>query len=495
MLEPVVSHQTNLRIARYLTSGFYDDTGRPESHFPIDSTGTLTVHVDFPTDAQNLLARHALMSWTSVSGIAFELGGTAEDHDIRLTSDTDGAWSRTSLTLDGDTIGVTVNVGQDWFDTYGTLEISYSAQTLIHELGHALGLGHAGPYNGSAELSDATIAQDSWQRSVMSYFAPLENPAVDADGDYALTPMPADILAIHMLYGTPQNVRTGSDVYGFNGTADGVYAQITDLLESGAPARPIFFTIFDQGGRDRIDLSGDRDGQRVNLRPDTFSSVLGGTNNMAIAHGTLIEDYSAGSRGDVVVGNWLNNTIRGGTGNDLLYGNLGNDRLHGNPGDDRLYGGNGQDWLSGGWGADRLFGGAGRDRLSGHSGADTLTGGSGADILRGGGGADRLVGGTGPDSLWGGAGRDVFVFGWRGNSEKLRDRIWDFQSGTDHLDLRGMDLTYLEGRDFDGTRAGLRYETDRYGLHLTADRDGDLAPDFHLVLRGQFEIAVEDLWL
>lgn len=98
----------------------------------------------------------------------------------------------------------------------------------------------------------------------------------------------------------------------------------------------------------------------------------------------------------------------GGAGNDLA------NTLTGNTGANSLHGLNGNDILNGGLGNDSLFGDGGND---------SLTGGDGDDILSGGAGADTLTGGIGADSF----SFDVI------ETAANRDRIKDFQAGTDHL--------------------------------------------------------------
>ena len=103
------------------------------------------------------------------------------------------------------------------------------------------------------------------------------------------------------------------------------------------------------------------------------------------------------------------------------------------------------------------------DLLDGGDGSDRLYGHGGDDDLRGGAGRDGLDGGTGDDILTGGADGDVFRFrGTWGN-----DRITDFESGADRLDLR---YNGLSPRDLAFSRT---------------DLDGDGADDLLIAANGQ----------
>ena len=320
--------------------------------------------------------------------------------DIVFDDDRAGAYA--SFSASGSQIrAADINVAASWIAAYGAAPGTYGFQTYLHEVGHALGLGHAGDYNGSGRYADdALYANDSWQASVMSYFDQAENTAVAADRAFVVTPMAADVLAARALYGAAP-VRAGDTVYGESSTAGGAL----DLV--AAAGRPLAFTILDTGGRDRLDLSSQTAAQRVDLRPEAVSDVLGHRGTMTIARGTILEDATTGSGDDRVIGNGAANRLDGGAGSDRLEGLGGDDTLLGGDGDDRLLGGGGADRLDGGAGSDDLDGGAGADVLIGGLGADAIAGGSGRDRLLGGDGDDRLVGGSGRDDLDGGEGDDA----------------------------------------------------------------------------------------
>ncbi len=243
--------------------------------------------------------------------------------------------------------------------------------TYLHEIGHALGLTHPGPYNfaGSYEVN-ATHRQDTLEYTVLSYFeAGSDGGGTDHTGSegvsYGATPLLHDILAIQAVYGADLTTRAGDTVYGFNSTAD------RDVFDFNVNANPVV-AIWDAGGIDRIDVSGWSTDQVVDLNEGAISSVGALTRNLAIAWGATIEQAV------------------GGTGNDRLTGNVAANLLDGN---------GGNDVLDGGGGSDTLRGGAGNDLIWGRAGDDVIEGGDGADILHGGEGADRIDGGAGEDWL------------------------------------------------------------------------------------------------
>ncbi|MDJ1008505.1 MAG: M10 family metallopeptidase C-terminal domain-containing protein [Paracoccaceae bacterium] len=430
---------TNDQIADQLTDGFWDSWGGARS-WDVGPGGTLTYNVTGLTAEGQQLARDAFDAWAMVTGLNFvEQTGSS---DITFDDEQSGAFA--SMAVSGnEIIDVDINVSKSWIAGSDRND-TYAFQTYIHEIGHALGLGHAGNYNGGATYGqDELYANDSWQVSTMSYFSQTENTEVDASFAYAATPMVADVIAVQNIYGTTGG-NLGDTVYG-NGGNTGTY--LDDWLTW---INPTAITIYDSGGTDLLDLSTENDNQRLDLNEETFSDVNGLVGNLIIARGAVIEDAYLGGGNDTVEGNSASNTLRLGAGDDAARGASGFDWIEGGAGADALWGGDQADNLFGEDGVDTLYGDAGNDRLFGGTGNDTLFGGANDDVAWGEAGNDRIEGGEGDDRLYGGGGDDT-VFGGDGADElgggAQEDVLWGGAGGDTLYGDAGFDTLHGEAGD------------------------------------------------
>lgn len=436
---------TPQQIADYLTTGYYADQpeGQNTQYFfsPVDGD-PIRVDLSGLSAGGKKLARWAMDAWECAVDVNFK--EVSRGAELTFDDDRSGANVAVEFGRDGVITSAHINISEGWVEEYGSTIDSYAFRTYLHEIGHVLGMGHPGDYNSSADFSrHAEFSNDSWQMSVMSYFGQDENPHLDATRAVNVGLMEADLLAVRGIYGeSRKNPTEGDTVWGVNSNMDNYLGEMFRAMEPRDTTvfRNYAFTLLieDAGGHDKVDFSYDGRAQTVNLASGSIFDVMGQTDNILIAKGTVIEDYASGNGSDVIRGNGADNAIwanggedrlvgragddilRGGKGADTLIGGSGRDRLYGDEFNDLLKGGGAGDWLYGGIGNDTLLGQAGHDRMRGGDAHDKIVGGggrdklwgqNGSDTLKGGGGNDRLFGGTGADTLRGGGGRDLLKGG------------------------------------------------------------------------------------
>ena len=267
----------------------------------------------------------------------------------------------------------------------------FTIENLIHEEGHALGLGHAGPYNGAVNtFTQQYSAYDTKLYSVMSYINPntaskygSQSPVagVDWGGGQPTTWMPLDILAIQRIYGVAATTPLdGGEVFGFHTNIKGALQPFFDFTQNKKP----IITIWDKGTGNALDLSGFSGTASVNLNPGTYSSAAGLTKNIAIAYGTQINKLVCTAGGSTVTCNNDGDTVIGGMGADTIRSGSGNDSLSGGNGNDIFYASTGNDTINGGAGTDTIVfaGKAGAYKIEKNAaGQISVTGTGTKDIL------------------------------------------------------------------------------------------------------------------
>jgi hypothetical protein len=327
--------------ATWANTPYYSDpTNEPATYAGLDPTEQAAV-------------RNALSAWSAVANISFtEVTETASDvgqFRFAWTNATNGgsaAWayspsnyfaSGSDVWLSAPIMGSSHGIAADW------LRGGSSYATLLHEIGHALGLKH--PFGTGVTLP---VELDHNGFTVMAYNPAPHGMLVTVTGNSSSwsvawsgvvprTLMVGDIQAIQYLYGANASFHAGADTYSW---------QVGEkFLE----------TIWDAGGTDTVDASNQTLACVINLAPGSYSSIgfrqthdelyqdipafaagsvaehladselYSGQNNLGIAFNCWIENAVGGSGADLLTGNTIGNTLTGSGGNDVLDGGSGLD--------------------------------------------------------------------------------------------------------------------------------------------------------------------------
>jgi Ca2+-binding RTX toxin-like protein len=180
------------------------------------------------------------------------------------------------------------------------------ALTLIHEIGHALGLKH--PHEeaeGLGEVSVLPVDEDSVANTVMSY----EESTVE---NFKFEFGHLDIAALHYIYGPNPNARASDDTYEISSTQ-------TNFIWDGA-------------GIDTIDASKLEAGVTLHLDPgyhdfvgESAASIVTAPGQITVNFGTTIENVIGSAFDDALFGNAQANAITGNGGSDTIDGGDGTD--------------------------------------------------------------------------------------------------------------------------------------------------------------------------
>ena len=356
---------------RVTRSRFFDDSGYPAAVMQgllsrtMWDSGQISYYLE-PSDAnddglndwdQNGAAeaiRLAFQLWADVSGLTFtEVASAAAANMVERTYNEEATDGRIvlgrhffpgqnddpTLASDGTQNYGEYNVNGDARWNAATLAQGGSSfTTILHEIGHGIGLEHPHDtdlYLGVSDSEDTGyFGLNQGIYTTMTYNDGWTDGGGPTSRSYGWqgTPMALDIAAVQAVYGANMSFRTGDDAYALPGS-------------NGTGA--FYSSIWDAGGTDTITYDG-FNAVRIFLDDATIddtptgggllSYVEGIQGGFTIAQGAIIENASGGLGDDLIAGNEAANTLDGNEGDDVLVGLGGADIIRGGAGDDLIIG-------------------------------------------------------------------------------------------------------------------------------------------------------------
>ncbi|RDI58525.1 DUF4214 domain-containing protein [Microvirga subterranea] len=311
-----------------------------------------------PFNAQQQDAvRYALSLVDSYTNLSFvETTETPGDHAVLRFAQTK---SRTVESAQGDPPSDLPQAGDVWFGQtnqpfYLTpAKGNWGHATIMHEIGHALGLKHGHQDLNGVDMSEefglavyrpgtppVPLQHDGQAWSLMTYRSDPLDLKINYEADRFNQPqtyMQNDIAALQFLYGADYTTNSGNTVYSWSKTTGEMF--LNGVGQGRPTGKVIFQTIWDGGGIDTYDVRNFSEDVRIDLRPGGFSTFSekqlannrpltdgpswapGNIGNALLYQGneqSLIENALTGRGDDVIVLNSASNYVDAGRGLDAV---------------------------------------------------------------------------------------------------------------------------------------------------------------------------------
>lgn len=334
-----------------------DYASEPGETFP------LTGFIAFP-DAAKTPSKASFDDIETFAALTFT--EVASDGDIRLNVvEQSGGTDGYAFFPDGTAVGGDIFLNNEYTTTEQYAAGGSPFFTVVHEVGHAMGLDHT--FEGDGTLP---TAEEDTQHSVMSY-TNVKNTSISFTIDNGF--ISSSYVNDHDTTGYSYYDVIGLQAaYGANTSYNN-----TDTVYVASFSTTVQEVIWDAGGTDTIDASSATGACTVDLRESKFSSIdvltaseqaaakitemgitdsnyitfineeytdrdnqnklFTGENNLVISKGVVIENTITGSANDSVQDNSVDNTISTGAGDDtILLTEGGFDTVDGGTGDDTV---------------------------------------------------------------------------------------------------------------------------------------------------------------